>query len=1015
MSKNIGVAGKQFYYVDSQGCKKPRGRVCAFSKALHTVDFNRRYMIRLIKNAILWSNMDKGNKLFYFDTENDNFNSKIESLCSSIGFTVTKIEPWYAKDDSFDDHTTETNKASVYLLFPSYNPRGGSFMPDLVQHRLMEEVQVWSKGLVICEWFHYMQSIDSPNKRSFSFHGDGTLSSQAEADDTKGLFTLSPFDFDDFIDIEKPDDTIWSQGSSNDSMDYGLHNFFSYSNRAGSGYYTAGYNGIFSEIYRITDDSQVFRYIDPNEILTTTSTTTTTVAPVDDADIRFRVATIREGEATGPYLKTLEGQHANLFELRDNEIFLIKSPDRPATYNLKIKYSDFFKEKRFPDFYKPITLSVNDCGAPITLPYRIFQGETRDRRSTYGFYSDCKDLWDRPSGVYYPLDGSWSVSGEGTPESPFVAKLSATHCQNPALWMQINEPGQLTWSLKSSTESLSNTNNYCSGDITLTTQNSDFASLHVVSGEILPSSHNKVIKDYGKDAFPNPNTIYNAQWSVESIVEGVAGSGIVRSGTDTKLLNFNKNSGSFNVYVVLGFSKDDKISYLDDEVEATLIIGTTPAPVPEDATFDIIIINRVAGTVLSGATDNRSERSITEQEGITVTGKPEQNISISITDSTMELVDPLQYTFIPANALSITTGSSSLSATINDFIMPAGGGSCIIYIDGQLTPKPTTTQPPRATNKIIFKNMAYETTFNFKDLIILPYDPTLNNLYEYTYNGAVGTGSTKDQGDCTGNNFMTYSPNSDDFEYRSSHVPILSATDDQFDAPAGSTNEYISCEQTDIGTEIISTLLYYHCDNNTETFDMGEDGISVKYGKSACSGSSSSNPLPIKIGLPDIVEGGLTIYVRLDGSPVAKPPPTTQPPVTTQAPTTTEEPCDDLILVLCEQTLVCELSGSECVPNLSQSSNTIKFDTCCNHLSEADIIRRVYTVILEQEAGSTDTVLLKQAIDSHYAANGCPSTPTEAFVDCSEISGSCSTVTAIRTLAAVSCYGASSNPPNPLP
>ena len=273
------------------------------------------------------------------------------------------------------------------------------------------------------------------------------------------------------------------------------------------------------------------------------------------------------------------------------------------------------------------------------------------------FTLDCKDLWDRPSGVYYPLDGSWSVSGEGTPESPFVAKLSATHCQNPALWMQINEPGQLTWSLKSSTESLSNTNNYCSGDITLTTQNSDFASLHVVSGEILPSSHNKVIKDYGKDAFPNPNTIYNAQWSVESIVEGVAGSGIVRSGTDTKLLNFNKNSGSFNVYVVLGFSKDDKISYLDDEVEATLIIGTTPAPVPEDATFDIIIINRVAGTVLSGATDNRSERSITEQEGITVTGKPEQNISISITDSTMELVDPLQYTFIPANALSITTGS----------------------------------------------------------------------------------------------------------------------------------------------------------------------------------------------------------------------------------------------------------------------------------------------------------------------------------------------------------------------
>ena len=615
MSKNIGVAGKQFYNVDSQGCKKPRGRVCAFSKALHTVDFNRRYMIRLIKNAILWSNMDKGNKLFYFDTENEGFNTKIESLCSSIGFTVTKIAPWYVKDSSFDDHTTETNKASVYLLFPSYNQRGGSFMPDIVKHRLMDEVQVWSKGLVICEWFHYMQSIDSPNKRSFSFHGDGTLSSQSVPDDTKGLFTLSPFDFDDFIDIEKHDDTIWSQGSSNDSMVYGIPDFFNYSNRAGSGYYTAGYNGIFSEIYRITDDSQVFRYIDPNEILTTTSTTTTTVAPVDSADIRFRVATIREGEATGPYLKTLEGQHANLFELRDNEIFLIKSPDGQATYNLKIKYSDFFKEKRFPDFYKPITLSVNDCAAPITLPYRIFQGQSTGKKSAYGFYSDCKQLWDRPSGVYNPTDSSWSVTGEGTPESPFVAKLSATHCQNPALWMQINEPGQLTWSVKSSTESLSNTDNYCDGDITLTTENSDFASLHIVSGEILPSSHSKVIKDYGKNAFENPNTIYNHQWSVENIVEGVAGSGIVRSGTNTKLLSFNKNSGSFNVYVVLGFSKDDKISYLDDDVEATLILGTTPAPVPEDATFDIIIVNRVSGTVISGSTNNRSERSITAPEG----------------------------------------------------------------------------------------------------------------------------------------------------------------------------------------------------------------------------------------------------------------------------------------------------------------------------------------------------------------------------------------------------------------
>ena len=46
MAINIGLATKQYYHVDSIGCEYPRGRVAAFSKAIHTHDITTNEMFK---------------------------------------------------------------------------------------------------------------------------------------------------------------------------------------------------------------------------------------------------------------------------------------------------------------------------------------------------------------------------------------------------------------------------------------------------------------------------------------------------------------------------------------------------------------------------------------------------------------------------------------------------------------------------------------------------------------------------------------------------------------------------------------------------------------------------------------------------------------------------------------------------------------------------------------------------------------------------------------------------------
>ena len=75
-------------------------------------------------------------------------------------------------------------------------------------------------------------------------------------------------------------------------------------------------------------------------------------------------------------------------------------------------------------------------------------------------------------------------------------------------------------------------------------------------------------------------------------------------------------------------------------------------------------------------------------------------------------------------------------------------------------------------------------------------------------------------------------------------------------------------------------------------------------------------------------------------------------PTTTTSTTTTPEPCNDLIQIICEQTLICsEDADGNCQAALPVSQ-TVKYATCCD-IDEATVMARIRDA---KGAGATDTL-----------------------------------------------------------
>ena len=1027
--KDIAVAGKEFFHTDSFDCTRPRGRVCAFTQAFHTRDLQagngRNNTAALISNAVAWANINKGSNIAYFDTEDTAFNTALETLLTGI---VTKLPPWY-ETVSNSELLTTYNK-SLYILFPNYNSQKGNHMPDNVQKWIIEKVKDDAAGLVLGEWFHFMQSVNTPTKRSFSFHGDGTITDQA-ADDTKGLFTLSPLSFGDFIDIDKPTKTNYIQNIVEDDMSYRIPPSFPVRHTFGAAFNITGYDGIFSSVTGVqpeviangvgfSENHSIFYYRDDIGDVTDTTTSTTTAAPVQ-ADIKLKVAEISEDSSCGPMKRTISGQHANLFELEGDSIYLIKNPLSRDNYKIKIKYEDLFSPKRFDDFYKDINLPIRECGTPLSEPLG-------DYSLVWGWDAGCREAMNSVAGgtidrVSRPKSSDYSFAGEGTPEVPIVAELGGTVCSHNIMWIQVNEAGTLSYELSASSDCQDDdTTVYCSGnDQANNRNNADWGNLYLASGlNLYPRQHNSALGDslsYGDDVTVTP-IIGNSV--------GVAGKSLVRTGASPFPIVFNPSSTN-KVFILFVYSKDKSISLFEDKVKVKLLLGTTLPPDPIVYQFTVLLINRVTNTNLSPHNDGTPDRrtivlkrrageNVVDNQSDPLTSPLHVNdldISLSV-ESGFELLLNPQYTIIPSTSpISITVdGSNKNQATIGSFAMPVGGGSATVYIDGEATPIPTTTPAPRFTYSLVFQNHSATTRFVFKDIVIEP-DPT--KTYTVNYTGPVGTGGTRGSSSCTAD-YLTYQVLTSEGvidpsrEYRDddaagSYFPYISLTDHTF---AHSTATHQSCSSANpddiVDNETFGGSTFKYCKDNDGAFDV-TDGVRASYGQTC---NSATNPFPIRIDVPDIPDGGGTAYIRIDGLPVNTT--TTAPPPTTEAPTTTPEPCDDLILVQCEQILDCNPASAVCQDSLSSSTNSLKFVTCCPDLTQDTIISRVYRHVFD---GSTlsSTSSMKSALETHYA-NKCPAIPTEAFTECQaqESNGSCVDQVSVRTIDALACEEASYNP-----
>lgn len=1025
--KDIAVAGKEFFYTDSSNCIKPRGRVCAFTQAFHTRDLQagngRNNVAALISNAVAWANITKGSNIAYFDTEDTEFNAALETLLTG---TVTKLSPFYTTVSDFTDY----NNKDLYILFPNYNAQKGNHMPDNVQQYLINRVKDNAAGLVLGEWFHFMQSVNTPTKRSFSFRGDGTIIGQA-VDDTKGLFTLSPLSFGDFIDIDKPTKTNYIKNIVEDDMSYRIPPSFPVRHTFGAAFNTTGYDGIFSSVTGVqpeviatgvgfSENHSIFYYRDDIADVTDTTTSTTTAAPVQ-ADIKLKVAEISEDSSCGPMKRTISGQHANLFEIEGNSIYLIKNPSSRDNYKIKIKYEDLFSPKRFDDFYKDINLPIRECGTPLSEPLG-------DYNLVWGWDAGCREAMNSIAGstvdrISHPKSSDYSFSGEGTPEIPIVAELGGTACSQNVMWIQVNEAGTLSYELSASSDCQDDdTNVYCSGnDQANNRTNADWGNLYLASGvNLYPRQHSSALSDslsYGDDVTVTP--------IIGSSV-GVAGKSLVRTGSSPFPINFNPSSTN-KVFILFVYSKDKSISLFEDKVKVKLLLGTTLPPDPIVYQFTVFLINRVTNTNLSSHNDDRPDRrtivlkrrageNIVDNQSDPLTSPLHVNdLDISlVVESGFELLLNPQYTIIPSTSpVSITVdGSNKNQATIGSFAMPVGGGSATVYIDGEATAIPTTTPAPQFTYSLVFQNHSATTRFVFKGIVIEP-DPT--KTYTVNYTGPVGTGGTRGASSCSAD-YLTYQVLTSEGaidpsrEYRDddaagSYFPYISLTDNTF---AHSTATHQSCSSADpddiVDNETFGGSTFKYCKDNDGSFDV-TDGVRASYGRTC---NTSIDPFPIRIDVPDIPDGGGTAYIRIDGLPVNTT--TTPAPPTTSPPTTTPAPCDDLILVQCEQTLDCNPASTVCSESLSSSTNTLKFVTCCPDLTEATIISRVYL----KKIGSTiglSTSFMKSALETYYA-NKCPAIPTEAFTECQaqESNGSCVDQVSVRTIDALSCEDASYNP-----
>lgn len=931
----IGVAGYEWHWGGSDYGNK-RGRVAAFTKAISLSDFtnsgqNQDLFIRLFQNAVNWcADRRYSNTALVHHTGNDSFNDKIKEILEDIGLTVTITNPWYEDLTHVRSWQSWSRSAALRIILPTYNANLGQKMPDSAQNTILDEVKTYSQGLLLGEWFHLLQSMDT--RKSFSL----------TTDDNQGLHTISPFVLnpDKNVVITTVDEMLYIKVKDDDSMSYVLPERFSLTNPTSVA--DVDFAAHLSQLADLREGAEIFWITDVPatlQVTTTTTTTTTTEAPDTSEDIKMKVFNVNMIDYCGPQNWFLSGKDKDKFSFDGEHIYLTKKPVKEEDYYIDLVAEDHFRTKRFPNKIEPIEVVVRDCSACITQP-KDLSGPVFSWRG-YPSPQAHQVAWgpNAPTGVIQNFD-DYVITGRGAGDDPLLAVLGGKHGDANAMWLQINCGGTVTGRLRASTENpiSAHWNNQVqenTGDIGvlyLVTDVPEGTDPTATTASQKPVQHNNDLRSLW-------NNVPNAQ--VQKVAWGdqqdTADRGFSFNIDDPNALDDDGNRIRGDSYLVLYFRKNTHTSKYDDKLYLKAYMGattTTPAPVFQ---FNALIVkdqdaNFVAGTNLNKEVitfeNKATQSSVNPNQTFTISVDPNIGSGIndlSITDDRSELRTSFEPFTEPVQNRTVTVFLDS---------MPVNGGQATILCSGELVgTTTTTTQPP-------------------ENLII--------NVVNDCSNTSIGTST----GASFGQTFTTtVSAQPGDTGRRNINVW------------ADSGYEWRDANKPD--------MVLVNASPSSAHQGHGES-------KSPDPGSASTANIYVDWQMP---EGGGVINMKLDEpfAPVA---------TTTTTTTTTGAPCNNLIQIICEQTLDCsEDADGNCTPALPVSQ-VVRYETCCNK-TESEVLTIVRAA---KGAGSTDTL-------SQIYASTCPASTSTLLNPCQpkDQDGNCQETVHAVVIDEISC-GSSQNP-----
>jgi hypothetical protein len=468
MAQTIAVAGWQPQPADFEVSTSydSCGRVIALTKNItsHDLSFDittnsQEPFARLFVNSCLWVSRPYSTipRAWLFSTGDTSLDDRIITLLQNCNISCINIGPWHSHwNDSNIPKNVVSNtpqcfsvdSPDLYILMPSFNAFGAPISNDrrmdyTLQSRVHDDIINKKSGLVISEWFHFLHS--QSNRQTFY---NATTPS-------KSLYLLSPFEIpnatpnitsDDSLIIVDTDNMFFNRSTFDDTMSRSLPASFELelSNATHS-----PYNAEYTNVFDIKPEAKIFWTSDTvNDVIIIPTTSPPLPEPIELNEIHMKVADILVPDSCGPFNLRLVGEYQNYFSLEGTELFLIREPKNRIQLPITVIAEDYFIPKRFDTISETYIANFDKCDANITLPLNYSTSAY-----SYRHCIACPNMWGSNDNDNVPIVPffDWSFDGEGSIESPAVAKLGGQHCDRNLLWMQLNVGGSLYVNIQSDT------------------------------------------------------------------------------------------------------------------------------------------------------------------------------------------------------------------------------------------------------------------------------------------------------------------------------------------------------------------------------------------------------------------------------------------------------------------------------------------------------------------------------------------------------------------------------------